>query len=117
MNEFMNATITRYLAPGLLLILTSSPLYAGGDAMAGKEKAQPCAACHGEDGNSPDPAFPKLAGQYPSYLEKALSDYRSGARQNAIMKGFAAPLSDEDIADLASYFASQDGDLHPITPD
>lgn len=113
----MNTTITRYLVPGLMLVLTSGPALAGGDPATGKDKSQSCAACHGENGNSADPAFPKLAGQYTSYLEKALGDYRSGARQNPIMKGFAEPLSDQDIADLAAYFASQDGDLHSISPD
>jgi cytochrome c553 len=100
----------------IALVLFSSPILAG-DAMAGKEKSQACVACHGEDGNSPNAAYPRLAGQYASYLEHALQAYRSGARQNAIMKGFAEPLSDDDIEDLAAYFASQDGDLRAINPD
>ena len=106
----------QYLIPTLTLVLTISPVFAG-DAAAGKEKSQACVACHGEDGNSPDAAYPRLAGQYASYLEEALRDYRSGERENVIMKGFAEPLSDEDIADLAAYFASQEGDLRAITPD
>lgn len=82
-----------------------------GDAAKGKELSATCAACHGADGNSTIPANPKIAGQYESYLIRALTDYRSGARQNAIMAGFAAALSDEDIRDLAAYFSSQESDL------
>ena len=68
---------------------------------------QVCAACHGADGNSTDPQFPRLAGQYEDYLVRALTDYRSGQRRNPIMSGFAAGLSDTDIANLAAYFARQ----------
>lgn len=88
------------------------------DIEAGKAKSQLCQACHGPDGNGiGDPQYPLLAGQYPDYLEKALHDYRSGARTNAIMQGFASTLSDEDIVNLAAYFASQTTklrDLHGI---
>jgi cytochrome c553 len=84
---------------------------AGGDADAGKEKSQVCAACHGPDGNSTTPDFPRLAGQYPDYLERALFDYQSGARKNPIMKGQAENLSKQDIKDLSAYFSSQEG-LH-----
>jgi cytochrome c553 len=59
------------------------------------------------DGISTVPDYPKLAGQYPDYLAKALRDYKSGARKNPIMAGFAQPLSDKDIVDLAAYFAAQ----------
>lgn len=76
------------------------------DAGAAKAK-EVCAACHGADGNSPSPDFPKLAGQHRDYLEKALRDYKSGARKNPIMAGFAAALSKEDIENLSAYFASR----------
>ncbi len=91
------------------LLLASSPLAAEGYAEAGKEKAKVCEACHGLDGKSVDPSYPNLAGQYESYLIKALSDYRSGARRNAIMSSFAANLSNQDIEDLAAWYASQEG--------
>jgi cytochrome c553 len=78
-----------------------------GNVAAGKKKAETCAACHGPDGNSPDPNFPRLAGQHEDYLIKTLRDYKSGERKNAIMNGMAAPLSDRDIIDLGAYFASQ----------
>jgi len=80
---------------------------AGGDADAGKAASATCAACHGADGNSTIPTNPILAGQYESYLVQALKSYRSGDRQSAIMSGFAAALSDDDIANLAAYFSSQ----------
>lgn len=82
-----------------------------GNVAAGKEKMASCVACHGVDGNgNPDnPAsaiYPRLAGQHEDYLRKVLREYRSGKRKNAIMNGMAAPLSEQDQADLAAYFAS-----------
>ncbi|HEY0634581.1 MAG TPA: c-type cytochrome [Gammaproteobacteria bacterium] len=80
---------------------------AAGDAAAGKTKAAVCASCHGADGNSMVPTFPKLAGQHESYLTKQLADFKSGARVDPTMTGMAMPLSDQDMADLSAYFASQ----------
>ena len=78
------------------------------DTSAGASKAKEvCQACHGLDGNSPTGDFPKIGGQYPDYLSKALRDYKSGARKNAIMAGFAGTLSKTDIDNLAEYYASQ----------
>ena len=77
------------------------------DPAAGKEKSKVCAACHGETGVSRAPDFPTLAGQYNDYLIQALKAYKSGARKNAIMAGQVASLKNEDIADLAAYFSSQ----------
>ncbi len=88
-----------------------------GDIKRGSEKAGLCAGCHGEDGNSEDPGYPKLAGQYESYLVKALTDYRSGVRKNAIMAGFAAGLSDQDILDVSAYYASQKRGLNTVGKD
>jgi cytochrome c553 len=90
------------------LSFAAAPAVAG-NADAGKKKSEPCAACHGADGNSAVPDFPRLAGQQPDYLAKVLHDYKSGARKNAIMAPQAANLSDQDIADLAAYFSSQSG--------
>ena len=78
-----------------------------GDPAAGKEKSKVCAACHGENGISLAPDFPKLAGQYNDYLVRALSDYKVGMRKNPIMAGQVANLKREDIADLAAYYSSQ----------
>ena len=80
-----------------------------GDPQAGKAKSATCAACHGPDGNSQIPQNPSLAGQYEDYLVHSLKEYKSGERKNPIMGGMAAALSDEDIADLAAWFASQKG--------
>lgn len=94
----------------ILLITIAMALSAAahaGDPAAGKEKSKPCAACHGENGVSVAPDFPKLAGQYNDYLVRALKDYQSGVRKNPIMAGQVANLKPADIADLAAYFSSQ----------
>ena len=70
-------------------------------------KAQACIGCHGADGNSTSPIFPKLAGQHAQYLENALKAYRDGFRRNDMMNRFAKGLTDEDIKAIAQYFSSQ----------
>ena len=80
---------------------------AAGDAAKGKEKSAACAACHGADGNSGNPLWPKLAGQHASYIEKQLTDFHDKKRKDATMAPMAAPLSPEDIKDLSAYFAGQ----------
>lgn len=101
------------IAAAAALSLSSLAGYAKGNAEAGKAKAaQVCAACHGPDGNKPTgPDFPILAGQHVDYLRQALSDYKSGKRNNPIMKGFAATLSAKEMDDLAAWFASQPSNL------
>lgn len=88
-----------------------------GDPEAGKQKASACMACHGADGNSQNPSFPRLAGQHPDYLLHALKAYKSGDRQNAVMNGQAANLSVEDMEDLAAYYGSLDGSLEAVSGD
>jgi cytochrome c553 len=66
-----------------------------------------CAACHGSDGNSVITANPKLAGQHPEYLVKQLTEFKSGKRANAVMTGMAAMLSDAEMKEVATYFATQ----------
>jgi cytochrome c553 len=95
------------LIPLLAFVVISTPAQAGGDAEAGKAKAQACFACHGVNGNSSTPMFPSLAGQHASYLAKQLADFKSGKRQNALMAGQVASLSPQDMADLAAFFAEQ----------
>lgn len=85
--------------------------HANGDVVAGQSKSAVCAACHGADGNSLAPTFPKLAGQHPDYTIKQLAAYKSGARANAIMMPQAANLSDQDMADLAAFYAAQQGSV------
>ena len=90
---------------------------AAGNASAGKEKSATCESCHGADGRGTDPMYPVLAGQYEDYLVHALKAYRAGARQNAVMNGFASQLSDRDIEDLAAWYASLESDLATLPPD
>ena len=93
----------------LIQVVFTATAIAGGNATAGKEKSAACAACHGPEGMSPTPQFPNIAGQYEDYLYQALKDYKSGARNNAIMAGTVATLNDQDMQDLAAYFASLGG--------
>ena len=102
-----------------IAILAATTLAAGlsgtadaaqGDYRRGLEKSQVCQSCHGRTGNeSLQPSYPKLAGQHADYLVHALKSYRNGDRQNAVMAGFAGNLSDQDIADLAAWYARQEG--------
>ena len=86
------------------------PAYAAkGDAEAGRTKAQPCKACHGEAGISVSPEFPKIAGQHPDYLATALRHYKLGKRKNPIMAGQVANLSEKDMLDLAAFYSTQPG--------
>ena len=80
------------------------------DAAAGKAKSAVCAACHGADGNSMVPMYPKLAGQHAAYLEASMKAYRDGQRTGgnaAIMIPMSKGLSDADIANLAAYYSQQ----------
>ena len=96
------------LTLGLItLFATSGASLAEGSAAAGKVKAASCAACHGADGNSVNPQWPKLAGQNPGYIIAQLTYFQDGERVNDIMKGMAANLTQQDREDLAAYFSSQ----------
>jgi len=98
-----------------VLGFTAQAVSAKGNAEAGKGKATVCAACHGADGAKPiAPEQPILSGQYSDYLAKALNDYKSGKRNNPIMKGFAGQLSSQDIEDLAAWFSSQPAKLSTV---
>lgn len=79
----------------------------GGDPIAGREKSQLCQGCHGEFGNSTIGLIPKLAGQYSQYIEKQVRNYWSGTRSHQIMNAAAATVSEEDLPDVAAYFARQ----------
>ncbi|MBI5430897.1 MAG: cytochrome c4 [Nitrosomonadales bacterium] len=78
-----------------------------GDTASGQGKSELCQGCHGADGNSIDPLIPKLSGQYDKYIAKQLRNYQAGVRTHQIMNAMAATISDEELADIASYFASQ----------
>ncbi|MDX1487126.1 MAG: c-type cytochrome [Acidiferrobacterales bacterium] len=88
-------------------MLACTVAYAAGDTAAGEAKSAACAACHGPDGNSVNPEWPKLAGQHPAYLVEQLRAFKAGHRQNATMAPMAKNLSEQDMQDLAAYFASQ----------
>lgn len=92
--------------------LSTTTAWAAGDATKGKTKAATCVACHGMDGNSANPLWPSLAGQHESYIYKQLKNFKGGkeakdGRYNATMAPMVAPLSDQDMQDLAAYFSSQ----------
>lgn len=97
------------LSLALLLGLSGwlSAAMAEGSVSAGQAKAARCASCHGVDGNSPSPVFPKLAGQIPEYLVKQMRDFQTGARKDDVMAPQVAGLSEQDLLDLAAYYASQ----------
>ena len=103
--------MNKFLVFGAILLGTSSLAMAAGDAAAGKAKSTVCAACHGPDGNSVAPNFPKLAGQGERYLNKQIHDIKSKARIVPAMAGITDNLSEQDIADLAAYFAAQPGSV------
>ena len=93
----------------LLLLAGVSCVHAEGNVAAGREKAATCAGCHGEDGNSETPIFPKFAGQHAVYIAKQLHDFKSQKRPNPTMNAISEMLSDEDIEDLSVFYASQKG--------
>ncbi len=100
----MKKTLVTTLA--LAAMFTASSVSAA-DAAAGQAKAKTiCASCHGPDGISAIPNYPNLKGQKEAYLKKALNDYKSGARKDPTMSAMAAPLTEEDIANLAAYYSS-----------
>lgn len=108
--RFMTRSV---IAASSVLLMSAA---SAGNIAAGKEKATAmCASCHGADGiTTIDPSYPKLAGQYPDFLVRALTDYKTGARKNAIMAGMAAGLSKADMANLAAYYASLPSPLKTV---
>lgn len=101
---------------GLASLAQASPLPKG-DAAAGQTKAAACGACHGADGNSMAPTFPRLAGQNAKYIYKQLHDFKAGRRLDASMQGMALPLTDQDMADLAAYYAEQKSGVGQAKPE
>ncbi|RKZ42316.1 MAG: cytochrome c4 [Gammaproteobacteria bacterium] len=105
-----------------ILTLSTSVVYATnadltGDAAAGKTKSLLCASCHGADGNSFNPLWPKLAGQHTSYIVQQLNAFKSMNRQDPTMFPMALPLSEQDMLDLAAYFSSQTNKIGSADPD
>ncbi len=105
----------KYLATAVLAIIciitATGSVWAAGDPEAAKVKVPLCSGCHGANGEGKEaadgqPAFPRLAGQIESYFIKALMDYKSDTRVDPVMNALAKGLSDEDIANLAAYYAA-----------
>tara|TARA_R110001592_G_scaffold204389_1_gene454464 strand:+ start:630 stop:1256 length:627 start_codon:yes stop_codon:yes gene_type:complete len=105
-----------------MLVMFASLMFAGtavaleGNPRAGKTKAAACAACHGADGNSAAPSFPKLAGQGERYLVKQITDIKTGARPVPMMAGQTENLSEQDIADIAAFYASNSASTGQADP-
>ena len=97
--------VTALVLAGALVPFASA--HAGGDAAAGKAKAMICAACHGPDGNSVNPIWPKLAGQHEAYLAKQIRAFKSGERVDPTMAPMMQLVKEEDIDDIAAFYASQ----------
>jgi cytochrome c553 len=91
----------------LVGLALSSPVLGDGSAEEGQAKAGPCVACHGVNGNSANPQWPNLAAQNGPYIIKQLKAFKAGDRQDPLMSPMAAPLSDDDMEDLAAYFQTQ----------
>ncbi|WP_262967099.1 c-type cytochrome [Methylobacter psychrophilus] len=100
----------KLLALSLALAFTSTSgiLHAEGSISAGKEKAAACVSCHGDNGNSMVSTFPKLAQQHSSYLIKQLQAFKTGTRKNPMMSAIAMGLTDEDMVNIAAYYATQE---------
>jgi len=103
----------KLILAAITLVFASSGMFMtgaaiAGDAAAGKAKSAACGGCHGFDGNSPIPTYPKLAGQNEAYIVKQVKDFKANSdRQNPIMFGMVAALSDADAADIGAYFQAQ----------
>ena len=109
MSSYKNIITWPVLSSALLLFSVGAQ--AGGDPVVGEQKAQVCAACHGATGVSAysENQAPIIAGQYADYIVRTLKDYTSGKRENPIMAGMVANLSEQDMEDIAAHFAKQDG--------
>lgn len=88
----------------------ASIAYGAGNANAGKTKSAACAGCHGKDGNSIAPTFPRLAGQHGKYVSRQLSDFKNQKRNDPTMQAMSAGLSDQDIEDLSAFYAGEKPD-------
>ncbi|MGP7735550.1 MULTISPECIES: c-type cytochrome [Oceanimonas] len=96
----------KLMTAAAVMAMISAPAFAAGDAEAGKAKSAVCAACHGAEGISQMDIYPNLAGQKAAYIVSQLKAFKNGERNNAIMAPMAMPLSEQDMEDLAAYYAS-----------
>ncbi len=106
MNKPSRMTVVLFLT-GLFGLCGVHTSLAAGDADAGAAKATACGACHGTDGISNNELWPHLAGQREAYLVKQIKEFRDGVRSEPTMIGFVANLTDQDVEDLAAFYANQ----------
>jgi cytochrome c553 len=104
-GDMMKSSYVGAILIGLSSLMSFALIAADSDA--GKAKSALCAGCHGIDGNSVNGAWPILAGQHASYLVKQMKNFKSAERTDPVMQGMVAALSEEDMQDIAAYFASQ----------
>jgi cytochrome c553 len=97
---------TALIAALATLSVCAGTVYAA-DIEAGRTKSASCMGCHGADGNSPAPMNPNLAGQKEQYLVTTMLDYKNGKRQHSVMQAMLAPLSEDQIRDIAAFYAAQ----------
>lgn len=112
----MKNTVIAVLAAAFIGLMPNL-LLAQGDAAAGQAKSALCGSCHGVDGNSPLAMNPKLAGQSARYMVKQLQDFKSGARDGAIMASMVLSLSDQDMEDIAAWYSSQQPTIQGADPE
>jgi cytochrome c553 len=98
----------------LAMLASADLVYAQGEASGGKAKAATCTGCHGEDGNSMMPGFPKLAGQHKAYLIKQLQDFKSGSRLSPLMAPLATGLDEKSIEEIAEYYSANKISANPV---
>jgi len=98
----------------LAMLASADLFYAQGEASGGKAKAATCTGCHGEDGNSMMPGFPKLAGQHKAYLIKQLQDFKSGSRLSPLMAPLATGLDEKSIEEIAEYYSANKISANPV---
>ena len=106
-NNHLNHSLLAFAGLLLTTVAFAGNAFAAGDAARGKDKSATCAACHGADGNSINPEWPSLAGQHPKYLINSLYGFKNGQRENILMSAQADALDDQEIEDLAAFFATQ----------
>ncbi len=112
----MKYRLSTILSISLFFTVSANPItVSAGDPIAGKAKATLCLTCHGADGTVQGAGTPIIAGQYEDYLVQALKSYKNQSRNNPIMMGFVATLSDKDIEDLAAYYSQLDSPLFTPT--
>ena len=105
-DRFRRRSIRLCTGLGITALLAAPALAQEGDVDAGRYKAALCAACHGPNGISSNPLWPNLAGQHEAYLAKQIREFRDGVREDISMQPFVAQLTEQDIADLAAFYAS-----------